>query len=159
VSASLDALDAAETATQTRAKGTVEARDGARTTVVSALHDLKAYVQQVSDADRPNAEKIITSALMSVRRPPTHTKNDLVAKPGAVSGSVHLVARAASRRASYEWQWSSDGGKTWQTAPATLQARTTLTGLPVAATCQFRFRAVTKTGEGEWGQVIALLVK
>jgi hypothetical protein len=126
---------------------------------LSQLHDLKAYVQEVADADLPNAEKIITSASMIVKKAPARSKADFTAKPGPVSGSVHLVARKVSYRGAYEWQWSPDGGKTWQSAPVTLQARTTLTGLPVAVNCLFRFRAVTKGGEGEWGQSVALLVK
>ncbi|HEX8792060.1 MAG TPA: hypothetical protein VF765_13990 [Polyangiaceae bacterium] len=32
----------------------------------------------------------------------------------------------------YEWQYSTDGGKTWVMAPSTLQAKTTVTGLPPA---------------------------
>jgi hypothetical protein len=41
------------------------------------------------------------------------------AKPGDVSGSVKLVTDSAARRASYEWQSSIDGGKTWVSLPAT----------------------------------------
>ena len=158
VSKSLDDLAAAEQATQTRAKGTREARDAARAEAVTLLTQLKGHVQQVADADPPNAEKIITSASMSVRKAPVLNKADFTAKPGPVSGSVHLVARA-TRRASYEWQWSADGGKTWTLAPVTMQAKTILVGLPVAASCLFRFRVVTKVGEGEWSQSAALIVK
>jgi hypothetical protein len=45
------------------------------------------------------------------------------AKPGPVAGVAKVTAVAASRRASYEWQYSPDRGKTWVTAPPTLQAR------------------------------------
>jgi hypothetical protein len=159
VSAAIAALDAAETATKTRAKGTIEVRNTARAALIAALHELKAYVQTVCDANLPQAETIITSAAMSVKKPPAHTKHDFVAKSGATSGSVHLVAKAVSRRASYEWQWSPDGGKTWTQAPSTLQSRTTILALPLAVTCQFRYRAVTKVGEGDWSQVITFLVK
>jgi leucyl-tRNA synthetase len=159
VSAAIAKLDTAETATKTRTKGTVEERNAARAEAISALHELLAYVQQVSDANRAQAETIITSAAMSLKKPTTRSKQDFEAKPGANSGWVHLVARAPSHRASYVWQWSSDGGKTWQTAPMTLQSKTTILGLPVAVVCQFRFRAVTKAGEGDWSQVVTLLVK
>jgi hypothetical protein len=159
VSTALAALDAAETATKTRAKGTVEVRNTARAAVIAALRELKAYVQQMSDADQAEAATLIASALMSVKKPAVRTRHDFVAKPGATSGSVHLVAKAASRRASYEWQWSPDGGKTWQQAPATLQAKSTLLGLPVATSCLFRYRAVTRVGEGDWSQVISFIVK
>ena len=81
------------------------------------------------------------------------------AKPGAVSGTVVLAARAAAVRASYEWGWSGDGGKTWTAVPPTLQAKTEIPGLPVAPAVQFRFRAVTKAGAGDWSQPTTLLVK
>jgi hypothetical protein len=69
-----------------------------------------------------------------------------------------VTAAAASRRASYEWQYSNDGGKTWITAPVTLQAKTTIAGLVPGSTVQFKYRAVTKTGEADWSQPLSLLV-
>jgi hypothetical protein len=33
---------------------------------------------------------------------------------------VKLVTASAGHRASYEWEYSTDGGKTWATAPTTL---------------------------------------
>jgi hypothetical protein len=59
-------------------------------------------------------------------------------KQGSVSGTAKITAVSAGHRASYEWQYSVDGGKTWVTAPATMQA---------------------KAGEGDWSQAVALLVK
>jgi hypothetical protein len=72
---------------------------------------------------------------------------------------VRLVAKAAAVRAPYEWEWSADGEKTWTQLPSTLQAKTTVTGLTPATTYQFRYRATTKVGEGDWTQVTSLLVK
>jgi hypothetical protein len=159
VSAYLDALALAEQATETRTNGAVQARDVAHATVIEQLHHLKAYVQLVADADKENGEKIIASASMSAKKARANTKTDFAAKTGPVPGSVHLVARAASYRAGYEWQWSADGGKTWQPAPVTLQASTTITGLPVATSCQFRVRPVTRAGEGAWSQVVTFVVQ
>jgi hypothetical protein len=159
VSTSLDALAAAEQAIEARTNGAVETRDVAHATVREQLHQLGFYVQLVMDADKENAEKIAASASMSTRKARANTKTDFEAKIGPVSGSVHLVARAASHRAGYEWQWSGDGGKTWQPAPVTLQAKTTIVGLPVATSCQFRFRPVTRTGEGAWSQVVTFVVQ
>jgi hypothetical protein len=71
---------------------------------------------------------------------------------------VKLAVRAAALRASYEWESSVDGGKTWTPAPPTLQAKTDISGLPAGTVVQFRFRAVTKTGATDWSQVTSLLV-
>jgi hypothetical protein len=80
------------------------------------------------------------------------------AKAGAVSGLVKIVAPAGGRRASYEWQYSADGGKTWVDMPGTLQAKTTLSGQQPQATLQFRYRVITKTGQGNWSAAISFLV-
>jgi hypothetical protein len=63
------------------------------------------------------------------------------------------------KRATYEWEWSVDGGKTRNAAPKTLHAKTTIVGLPVGTYVPFRYRAVTKTGVGDWSDPITVLVK
>ena len=155
----LDALVSAEAATKTRTAGTVAARNVARTNLLSLLHATRANVQQVADANPEQAEAIITSAGMGVRKTPGHTKAPFAANPGAVSGTARLAAKAAAVRAAYEWEWSGDGGKTWTAVSPTLQAKTEITGLPVATLAQFRFRAITKAGAGDWSQPTSLLVK
>lgn len=160
VSSQITALDAAETAvTQTRAKGTVQARNVAKGALVTSLHQLKAYVQQVCDANAEQASAIVASVGLATRKPAERTKVGFTVKAGPVSGSAVLVAKAVAHRASYDWEWSSDGGKTWTSVPSTLKARTTITGLPVATTCSFRFRALTKAGESDWSQAVTFVVK
>ena len=104
------------------------------------------------------AELIIESAGMAVRKAPTRRARAFEAKAGAVSGSAKLVATSASRRASYEWQYSTDGGKTWIPAPVTLKAKTTIGGLVPGATVLFKYRPVTKAGEGDWSQAVSLVI-
>jgi hypothetical protein len=41
----------------------------------------------------------------------------------------------------------------------TLQAKTILRSLPSASTCYFRYRPVTKAGEGDWSEPVSLVVK
>ncbi len=92
---------------------------------------------------------------MFVRKTTLHTKSEFVARQGKVSGEAELFAKAASHRAAYEWQYSTDG-KTWINAPTTLQAKTEIGGLTVGTTYSFRCRPVTKTGEEDWSQVATL---
>jgi len=49
-------------------------------------------------------------------------------------------------------------GKTWIAIRATLQSRTSLYGLTPLTTVLFRFRALTKMGEGDWSQPISIIV-
>jgi hypothetical protein len=150
---------ASETAAQTRAKGTIAKRNADKVVFVGALHAVKARVQQVADANPDQAEAIITSTGLSVKRTAARQKQTFVVKSGATSGTVHVVAKAAAPRAAYEWQYSVDGGKTWVQVPNTLQAKTTIIGLPVATTVEFRYRATTKTGMGDWSLPTSLLVR
>ena len=155
----LSALDSAETATKSRTKGTVAARNAARANLIVQLHVAKAFVQQAANADPEKAVEIITSAGLMTRKPTTRRKAPFAVKQGPTTGTVQLVAKAAAVRASYEWQWSSDGGKTWIALPITLQARTMLSGVAPGTNGLFRFRAVTKAGEGDWSQPASFIVK
>src|SRR5262249_34185867 len=85
------------------------------------FHVLRGLAQQAADADQANAEAIIKSAAMGVKkRPAPRAKAELEAKYGAVSGMALLVAKAFGR-ASYLWQMSTDG-LTWTALPTTLRA-------------------------------------
>jgi len=159
LSAAVSDLQAAETLALTKAKGAVAARNDKRAVVVSLIQQLRGYVQAIADATPENGATIIQSAGMAVRKVPTRATRVFAAEPGLVSGSAKLTATIAARRASYEWEYSLDGGKTWVTLPSTLQAKTTVAGLPVGTSVLFRYKSVTKTGEGDWSQGLALLVK
>jgi len=151
-------LETWESNALTKVKGAVPMRNAKERIVLNSLHSIKGDVQLAADADPSNAEAIITGAGLAVKAAKAvHTKVALAAKVGTISGMVKLIAMAAARRASYDWQWSSDQ-KTWIPLPSTLQAHTTVTGLPVPAVAYFRHRAVTKAGAGDWGQVVSLLV-
>jgi hypothetical protein len=159
VSAAIADLAAAETAAAAKTRGAVAARNAKRSALVTLLDQLKSYVQQVADGDRTHAPANIQSAAMSVKKTPIRQKQTFGAKPGPVTGSVKLTAQSAGRRASYEWQTSIDGGKTWVAAPSSLQTKTTLLALTVGTVYSFRYRAVTKTGEGDWSQPVSMIVK
>jgi hypothetical protein len=158
LTASIDGLVTAETAALGRAKGAVAARNQQKAVLVTELKQLKAYIQSVADAaPAENAVAIIESSGVTVRKTATRTARTFAATAGPVSGTAALRTAAAGR-ASYDWEYSTDGGKTWISAPSTLKAKTTITGLTPTANVQFRFRALTKTGEGDWSQPVALVI-
>jgi hypothetical protein len=152
-------LVGAETAAQAKTVGAVAVRNDKRAVLIKLLKQEMAYIQKIADADPAHAGALIQSARLSVRNPATRKKQVFAARPGEVSGSVRVVAESAGRRASYEWQYSTDGGKTWQLAPVTLQAKTVVTGLQPGSSVTFRYRSVTKTGEADWSQAITLVVR
>jgi len=119
VTSEIDALEAAELTAESRAPGAVEVREAKRSDVAANLHQLKAFIQGVANADPASAEALILGAGMEVKKSPSHKKDDFEARHGDNSGDVLLIARAVSARASYQWRWSADQ-ETWTTLPTTL---------------------------------------
>ncbi len=152
VDAAIDVLQTAECGAQARTKGAVANRNEKRKALVTLLEQLKAHIQKVADGNPDTAAAVIQSAGVAVRKTAPRQKQAFLVKAGAVAGTVKVTAQAAARRASYEWEYSLDGGKTWQAMPSTLQARTQITGLAQGTTVSVRYRAVTKAGEGDWSQ-------
>jgi hypothetical protein len=154
----INELQIAESGAQARTKGAVVLRNEKRTALVGVLQQLRSYIQSIADEDATNAASIIESAGVAVRKTPTRHARVFAARQGHVSGVANVVAAVAGRRASYDWEYSTDGGKTWVTLPSTLQAKTTVAGLTPGSTVQFKYRAVTKTGETDWSQPVSLMV-
>jgi len=159
VTTATEDLQAAQTVARTRVQGAVITRNEKKTALVVLLEQLKDYVQTTADANIENAASIIASSGMGVRKAVLRGPRVFSARPGPVTGTARLLAGPAGHRASYEWQYSTDGGKTWVSASVTLQAKTTIVGLTPGASVQFRYRPVTKTGEGDWSQTLVLIVK
>jgi hypothetical protein len=158
--AAIAALVTSQNACLTRVKGAVVQRNAAKKALVQLLELLRANIQSTADADPDNALAIIESAGIGVRKTAVRAPRVFAATQGAVSGSAKLVAPSAGPRSSYEWEVSTDGGKTWVTAPPSVQAKTTLQGLASGTTVQFRYRAVTpKAGAGNWSAPASLLVQ
>src|SRR5579863_10064063 len=68
LSADIDALDAAESACKSKAKGLVAVRNEKVKTLMSDLHQIVAYVQQIANLSPDNAASIIESAGLAVRK-------------------------------------------------------------------------------------------
>ena len=158
VAARIAALQAAHTVVRTWKKGGAEMRQPKVRDVADALKALRDHVQRVADLDPKHAVEIIVSAGMSVKGSSAHKpKAPLTAKQGNLPGLVLLFAKAAAKRAAYQWQWSLDK-ETWISLPQTLQANTSVHGLTAGTMYYFRVCAITKTGAGRWSNSVSLLV-
>jgi hypothetical protein len=158
VTAALNVLDTTETAALTKAKGTAEARNAALVTVKTLLRQEEAYVQQIADGSGDQAETIIASAGMAVRKVTPRQKQVFHAVQD-VSGTVVLFGEVAEGASAYNWQMSTDG-KTFTALPTTSKAKTAVTGLTAGTIYFFRHEPVLKKGvAAEWSQVISILVK
>jgi hypothetical protein len=160
LTAAVNDLHTAETAALSRTTGAATVRNDKRAVLVGELQQLRGYVQGVADATPENGAAIIQSAGIAVRKVSPRGKRQFAVQQGKGSGVAEVTAVSAGPHASYEWQYSTDGGKTWVFAPATTQGKTTISGLPVGTSVQFRYLTVTpKGGQRDWSQATALVVK
>lgn len=157
VTSDITALASAETDCKTRTAGLCVIRDEKKQIVVADMHQLHAYVQQLANATPAQAALIAQAAAMTLRKAPTVHKSDLAVVP-VVSGTVKVVAKAVKGGLSHEWQFSTDGAKTWSAAPPTSKASTIIPGLQPGVLHAFRQRVITKNGPSDWSQPISVLV-
>ena len=159
VTQAVDDLRAAEAAALSRMKGAVQARNDKRAALVRLLQLLKAYIQSVADGNAETAATVITGAGVAVKKAPSRKPRVFSATEGAVSGAVKIATHSAGPRTAYEWQYSTDGGKTWIDLPGTIKASTTVGSLAAGTTAMFRYRTLSKGGQSDWVAPISLLVK
>ncbi len=154
----IDDLAGKEAATKTRTAGAVADRDAAKQVLVVDLNSERLYVEAVVNADPANASQIAEDAGMYLRQSGSRSKPLLSAKPGATTGTVKVIAKATKGAKANDWQYSTDGGKTWIDVPSTTKAETTVPNLTPGAAVSFRQRALTKTGAGDWSQPVVHIV-
>jgi hypothetical protein len=156
VSAASTALANAQAAFKAHT-GTRAARDDARTALIQQLQLLRDYVQGVASADLAQASTIAEDAAMRLRKSTAHQKSDLSVK-GLASGSVKVIAKALKGAAANDFEYSTDGGKTWIAVPTSTKASTTITGLVPGTAVTYRHRPITKSGPGDWSQTVTAIV-
>jgi hypothetical protein len=156
--ADIAALAAAEPEALTRGKGAREARDARYVVVRDDLQSLRIYVQIIANQVPNEGPAIIESAGMFVKRVGHFMKPILEARMGLPSGVVLLIALAQGDRVAYKWQYSLDQ-TTWVDLPDTLQAKTTVSGLPENTMVFFRLQCLTKDGLGDFSDVVAFFVR
>ncbi len=161
VGAGLDALDAAERATETnKSKEATATRNAALKQARTLLKHLGAYIQLIADgaSDYDAAAAIIQSAGVDVHKVTPRQPQTFHAEQG-ISGTVALFAVINAMASSYLWQLGTDG-KTWTDLPATTRGQTAAHNLTPGTTYYFRFQPVLRKGQvAEWSQSISLLVK
>ncbi len=163
----IQALETAQQAAATRAKGLAAVRDSKRDALWSAMLSLRAYVQSIADlASHTDAITVIQSAGLLVAAVGDHHKPILQAKLTTSQGVVDLYANATQlvgpanrhKKTYFSWQWSGDGGKTWSTATTTAYASTQVVGLLPMTQYLFRVAVTVAKTTGEWSDTVGLLV-
>ena len=130
VTTHITALEAAEDVAKTRVAGSVAARDQQYDVVLDDAHGLLNYVQTLADvaANEEDAVALINASGFDLKHHGVRVKPAITVNTTKVSGTVQLVAKSPAKRAANEWQMSTDR-TIWTNLPATLEAKTTVSGL------------------------------
>jgi hypothetical protein len=155
----LAALVLAQAKAVSRAKGAVEARDDARKVVHNDVLLLKSGVMNIVSMNPGQAATIIESAGLFTKKSTLPFKPELDARMAPVNPGEILVRARAVKRASYEWQYSLDGGKTWLPLGTTTVANTSLHGMTAGTTVMFRFRTTVKKTTSDWSAALSFTAK
>jgi hypothetical protein len=123
-----------------------------------SLKVLETYVQSIVAGDETHGPAIVEAAGMNERRKTSRQKPQLAAAMAPTFGLVSLRAKAAGKRAAYEWQCSGDGGKTWVPIALTTVSSTTVPSLAAGTTYLFRVRSTVGHATSDWSQTISFLV-
>jgi hypothetical protein len=158
VTSHIDTLESCEATAKSRAKGAAAARDVARKVVEDDLSSLKSYVAGIVSMNIANAIAIIEAAGMTLKLQTPRHKPPLAVFMGASPGLIVVQAKAAGKGVAYEWQWSSDGMKTWTSMGVTNAAHTTFQGAAQGTTYTFRVRSTRKGVTSDWSQPVSLFV-
>ena len=154
----LDALEAAETIARQRAPGAAAARDLKKKAVEDDLTGLKAYVHAIALKNIASAMAIILSAGLTPKQLGHRSRLPIEALMGPVPGRVLLRAKARGARVAYEWELSSDSGKSWVAIGITTDADTSVDGLVNGTVYMFRVRTTVKKTTGGWTQPVSFMV-
>jgi hypothetical protein len=153
-------LEAAQLAGQTRAKGTAAHTQAMVKVLHLSLQALAHYVENIANADPNNAETIIKSAGMEMKKTPVHIPRILHVVSSA-KGQVTLTC-PTSRTDSYKWDIAT-GDPTieanWKTYVVVKQSKTIQNGLLSATVYHFRQWTVGPKGLGPVSQVVSVTVQ
>ena len=136
----------------------------AKTNLYGVLKDALAYINNLA-WNNLDAAAIITGAKMVQRGNKTTKKPEFAVKQGKATGTALIIASALMLdgkyvRATYYWQYSLDGGKSWIDLPQTSKANTQLIDMTAGVPAKFRKQTYSsKTGLSLWSTPVDFTVQ
>ena len=159
---------AQQVVTETKARGAATLRNTKAVALWAAMEAIQKYIQGLaSGLSAEAAGALIESGGLLVAKTAKRQKATLTAALTTTQGNVLLQANRtalagvadAKKRVQFNWQWSGDGGKTWNSVASTPVATTVIPGLTPLTTYSFRVSVtVSKQPAGPWSQAVSLLV-
>ncbi len=148
----LEAAAAAQSAAANKGKGLASARDAKVDVLWTAMRSLLTYVQGLSDTlDAIHGAALIESAGLLVGKTTKRDKLLFAATYVPATGLVHLVVNAklliggrTTKKTTFTYSWSADGGKTWSNGITSGYAHADVPGLQPGT---YLFRAFATVGK------------
>jgi hypothetical protein len=127
-------------------------------TLEISLKLLAAYVEATANVDAVNAENIIQSSGMQVKKASVRQPKIFCAKPGKIEGDVILNSKAVKRGA-YIYQMTKDPSHTigWNDVYKGLHVKCNIQGLVLGQLYFFRVAVIDKNGMGAWSHAISFI--
>ena len=160
----------AQQAVRSRTVGAAATRDAECALLFTGMESERTFIQGLADASSGRGIAIIQNAGLSVSGFPNNPKPLLTLRNGKQSGSVVceanvglLVAAAGPlkphQQRFFNWESTVDGSKTFQAAPSTPKGKTTISGFTPLTMVGVRVSMTNGTGQGDWSQVVTILVR
>jgi len=158
VSVNIASVEAAYQTSLTKTRGTKGLMYMELNTLELSLKLLAAYVEANANVDIVNAENIILSAGMRVKKPSVRKPKIFSAKAGNIEGDVVLNSKAVKRGA-YIYQMTTDPGATtgWADVYKGIHVRALVEGLTLGKLYFFRMAVIDKNGVGAWSHDISFI--
>ena len=161
----IEAAATAQSAAASRGKGLAALRDTKVDALWNAMQALKTYVAGLASGLDPNAAtSLIQAAGLLVAAHAKHTKMLLSATYVPATGITYvsvnaslLVGQHTSKKTTYTYSFSADGGKTWSAGVTTAYTSFEVPGL-AAGTYLFRVFATVGKVPGEPTQAVSLTI-
>jgi len=159
VTASINSLVTAQTAAQTRAKGTAAAMHTLVLSLEVQLKQLANYVSSVANQNPASADAIISEANMLQRRKPANPNNGYRVHATKVAGQLFIMT-VRVLRASYEFEMTTDttNPASWTNIYKGPKCKFLKTGLISGTRYYIRVKVVTIAGESAPSDVLSSVV-
>jgi len=159
VTTQIDALENAYGVSLTRVMGSVSTMHTEARQLRFMLHALGAYVQNIANVNTAFAQEIIASAGMNEKKPIQRKPKEFNVKNGRIKGSVELNMKAVVHGA-YIYQMSVDPANDsgWNTICISTRVKFIQAGLKSGGIYYFRSSVVSKGVQGNWSNVLEVMV-
>ena len=122
------------------------------------MTSLADYVEIQANKHPDTGDEVIDSAGMKAKDASERNVQDFTVKNGRTAGTAFARSKAVSGKSAYIWQYVAADGGDFATAGVTVKATFTFINLDRGRKYKFRRAIVTKDGQGDWSDVIELVI-